>query len=205
MTDPNVRTGPGGEEIVLEPGDEGYVDLNGPSLSVPGPMPAPEPTIANPPTTDPSLPPSGDGPDGPPTSGVFSDPALPVQQEGEVVPEPQDLRLVNEAGQSESEAIIHARGLVVDSQSAGDLVPNTPQITMGVRVPVETPAGLNIGEQQLYVGVPAEVVIAEEAQALATEAEVEDEDVAADTTADAEADEARRREEEADAERTKAL
>jgi hypothetical protein len=156
-------------------------------------MPAPEPTIANPPTTDPSLPPSGDGPDAPPDSGVYSDPNLPVTQEGEVVPEPQDLRLVNDAGQSESEAIINSRGLVVDSQSPSDLVPNTPQITMGVRVPVDPPVGLRgTGEQQLFVGVPAEVVIAEEEQRLATEAEVEvedaDTDAETDTTADAEAD-----------------
>jgi hypothetical protein len=109
MTDPNVRTGPGGEEIVLEPGDEGYVD----------------PQIAGPPTLDPSIPPTGDGPDAPSDSGTYLNPELPVAQTPEEVAAPQDLSAHTEA------EMLAARGTVVDSQNATDLVPNMPQIRMG--------------------------------------------------------------------------
>ena len=49
---------------------------------------------------------------------------------------PQDLTLKSAEGQDASEAIVLNRAVVVDSQNAADLVPNTPQITMGVQEPV---------------------------------------------------------------------
>jgi hypothetical protein len=114
VTDPNVRTDPAtGQEIVLEPGDEGYVDPN----AEPNAMP-PEPHA----------------------EGEALSVELPVAQAGEGEVPPQDLRLVNDPGQSESEAILAARGTVVDSQSPMDLVPNTPQIRMGPQEPAEEPA-----------------------------------------------------------------
>ena len=109
--DPNVRTDPNtGEQIVLEPGDEGYVDtaeysstsrIESTRPDAPGPQVGAEPQEGEAITTT-------------------------ELREGEAPP--QDLRLVNEAGQSESEAILHARGTVVESQSPTDIVPNTPQI-----------------------------------------------------------------------------
>ena len=109
--DPNVRTDPNtGEQTVLEPGDEGYVDtaeysdtsrIESTRPDAPGPQVAVEPQEGEAITTT-------------------------ELREGEAPP--QDLRLVNEAGQSESEAILNARGTVVESQSPSDIVPNTPQI-----------------------------------------------------------------------------
>jgi hypothetical protein len=93
--DPNVTYTPEGEQVVLEPGDEGYVEPNAPEG---------EPTVLDP---------------------------QPMPAEGEPLPPTppgEDLRLVNEAGQSESEAILLARGTVVESTSPTDIVPNTPQI-----------------------------------------------------------------------------
>lgn len=88
--DPNVTTDPEtGEEVVLEPGDPGYVE---------------------------------------PAEEIPPDP----------VPPGEDLRYVNEPGQSESEAILANRGSVVESTSPTDIVPNTPQIRpMGAQSPIE--------------------------------------------------------------------
>lgn len=101
MTDPNVQTTPEGETVVLEPGDEGYVDPN----AEPNVM-APEPHA----------------------EGATLDPALPVQQAGEGEVPPQDLSLQSAEGQDNSEAIVMNRGLIVESTSPTDIVPNTPQI-----------------------------------------------------------------------------
>lgn len=108
QTDPNVTTTSEGEQVVLEPGDEGYVEPNAPEG---------EPTVLDP---------------------------QPMPAEGEPppqVPPGEDLRLQNEAGQSESEAILMARGTVVESMNPTDIVPNTPQIrpfpAEGVEVAVE--------------------------------------------------------------------
>lgn len=91
---PNVQTTAEGEEVVLEPGDPGYV----------------APTAEQ--------------------EGEVLSPELPVAQE--VGPEPtsggQDLTIKNEPGQDSSEAILMARGTVVESTSPTDIVPNTPQI-----------------------------------------------------------------------------
>jgi hypothetical protein len=98
--DPNVTTTPEGEQVVLEPGDEGYVEPN--------------------------------APEGEPT--VLDAQPMPVE-----IPPPtppgEDLTIKNVEGQSESEAILMARGTVVESTSPTDIVPNTPQIRP---FPVET-------------------------------------------------------------------
>jgi len=95
VTDPNVTTTPEGEEVILEPGDPGYVDPN---------APAPEP---------------------------------------EEVPAGADLQHVRQPGETDADFAARTRGVVVESQSPTDIVPNTPQISMGERVPVEGQEGVS--------------------------------------------------------------
>lgn len=126
MTDPNVTTTPEGEEVVLEPGDPGYV----------------EPLADTPPTDPDAVPPEGG-------EGA----AAPVE-----VPPGEDLTFQREPGESDAEFMARTRNVAVVSQSPSDIVPNTPQSTMGVQVPVEGSEG------KLVTSVPAEVIIAAEAE-----------------------------------------
>ena len=109
MTDPNVQTTESGEEVILEPGDPGYVD--------------PDATPAGP----------GEAPAG------------------------KDLQHVRQPGETEAEFAARTRNVAVVSQSPTDIVPNTPQITMGAQVPVEGAEGLVHATEP----VPAEPSVAE--------------------------------------------
>jgi len=73
-------------EIILEPGDPGYV--------APTETPVPEPTT---------------GQHGPPGQDL-THPRLP--------------------GENDGDYLLRTRGMIVDSKSPTDIVPNTPQITM---------------------------------------------------------------------------
>jgi hypothetical protein len=77
------------DEIILEPGDEGYVDPDAPA----GPAPA-------------------------------------VPAEAGPAPAPQDLQHVRNPGETDAEFLARTRGVVVESQSPSDVVPNQPQISM---------------------------------------------------------------------------
>lgn len=123
MTDPNVTTTPEGEQVILEPGDPGYV----------------EPLADTPPSDPDAVPPEGG-------EGATA----PVE-----VPPGEDLTFQRLPGESDAEFMARTRGVAVVSQSPSDIVPNTPQSTMGVQVPVEGSEG------KLVTSVPAEVVNAE--------------------------------------------
>jgi len=112
MTDPNVTTTESGEEVILEPGDEGYVD------------PAEAERIA--------------------ADAAAAKPG-------------EDLQHVRQAGETEAEFAARTRNVVVESQSPTDIVPNTPQISMGARVPVEGAEGVSYATPP----VPAEPSVAE--------------------------------------------
>lgn len=100
-------------EIILEPGDPGYVDPNAPTVA--------------------------------PTEGE-----VPPDEGGVHAPPGEDLQHVQQPGESDADFAARTRGVVVDSQSPADIVPNTPQATMGVRVQVEG------SDPPVYVGVPPE-------------------------------------------------
>ena len=98
-------------EIILEPGDPGYVDPNAPSPATSGAIvaePAPVPAGAE---------------------GA----AAPA-------PPGQDLRPVPNPGEDMAEYLDRTRTEVVDSQSPTDIVPNRPQITFGPQQPEGEPA-----------------------------------------------------------------
>lgn len=96
MTDPNVQTTETGDEVILEPGDPGYVDPNAPA----------------------------------PEAGVGEAPAG------------QDLQFVRQPGEDDATFAARTRNVAVISESPTDIVPNTPQITMGTQVPVEGAEGV---------------------------------------------------------------
>lgn len=112
MTDPNVTTTESGEEVILEPGDEGYVD------------PEEQARIA--------------------ADAAAAKPG-------------EDLQHVRQPGETEAEFAARTRNVVVESQSPTDIVPNTPQISMGARVPVEGQEGVSYATPP----VPAEPSVAE--------------------------------------------
>lgn len=89
------------EEVILEPGDPGYVPPEG---------------------TEP-VPPEEGGP-------ITAVPAPPGQ----------DLQHERGPRESDAEFLARTRGVAVNSQSPTDIVPNTPQITMGS--PEMPPGGL---------------------------------------------------------------
>jgi hypothetical protein len=64
----------------------------------------------------------------------------------------EDLTHVQQPGESDAEFAARTRGVVVDSQSPTDIVPNMPQTTMGERVQVEG------SDPPVYVGVPPETL-----------------------------------------------
>jgi hypothetical protein len=107
------------EEVILEPGDPGYVE---PRDTPSAPMPDP--------------PPPGEQPN------LLTAPDVP----------PDDLTHQQQPGESDAEFRARTTGVVVDSQNPTDIVPNTAQTTMGVRVQVEGT------DPPLYVGVPPESI-----------------------------------------------
>ena len=117
--DPNVRTDPNtGEQIVLEPGDEGYVE------------PAPSSEYSSTSRIE-STRPDAPGPQ------VGVEPLEGEVPPTEDVPPPQDLTFEKEPGESDAEFAERSRNTVVVSENPGDIVPNMPQITMGPQEPVE--------------------------------------------------------------------
>ena len=122
MTDPNVQQTDSGDEVILEPGDPGYVD--------------PEEA-----------------------ERIAADAAAAVPGE--------DLQHVRQAGETEAEFAARTRNVVVESQSPTDIVPNTPQISMGARIPVEGAEGVSYATAP----VPAEPSVAEPEEAPAEEEE----------------------------------
>lgn len=88
-------------EVILEPGDPGYVA----------------------PTTEPSTPAQQEQTDvlAPGPNEGLGAPALPGE----------DLRAYPEKGESDAEFLARSRNTVVNSQSPTDIVPNTPQISLG--------------------------------------------------------------------------
>lgn len=111
MTDPNVQTTASGEQVILEPGDPGYVE---PQTSVTG-----EPIDTTPQTVPGSEEPLG-GP----------------------APVGQDLQHVRQPGEDDASFAARTRNVAVISESPTDIVPNTPQITMGEQIPVEGAEGV---------------------------------------------------------------
>lgn len=94
-----------------------------------------------------------------PVQGGYADPADRPPDEpvigtlGEVAGPPgEDLTHQRLPGESDAEYAARTRGVVVDSTSPSDIVPNTPQTTMGVRVQVEGT------DPPVYVGVPPEAL-----------------------------------------------
>jgi hypothetical protein len=144
------------EDVILEPGDPGYVapekdESNTQGAEVPeGEGLTPPPTLAEGGYTDPNQP--------PPT-----EPVVASTDEGEV-PMGEDLQHVQQPGESDADFAARTRGVVVGSQSPTDIVPNTPQITMGQRVQIEGT------DPPAYVGVPPEFI--DEDQPEAPEGEV---------------------------------
>lgn len=146
MTDPNVQQTDSGDEVILEPGDPGYVEP-GTQTDASG-----QP-IQNQPETTP-------GPDEP---------------LGAIAPPGEDLQHVRERGEGDAEFAARTRNVVVESQSPTDIVPNTPQISMGPRVPVEgTEGAISYAtapvEAEPSVAEPVDDAPAEEAEAPAEEA-----------------------------------
>ena len=111
MTDPNVKTSTTGEEVILEPGDPGYV----------------EPTYST----------SGDLIDNTPETAPSADEPL-----GGPAPAGEDLQFVRQPGEDDATFAARTRNVAVISTSPTDIVPNTPQITMGTQVPVEGAEGV---------------------------------------------------------------
>lgn len=107
MTDPNVQTTDSGDQVILEPGDPGYVDPNAPTST------------------------SGDPIDANPETAPGKDEPL-----GAIAPAGKDLQHVRQPGESDAEFMARTRNVAVISESPTDIVPNTPQITMGQQVPV---------------------------------------------------------------------
>lgn len=105
MTDPNVQTTASGEQVILEPGDPGYVDPNAPAVE-PGSPPNPVPDTA-------------------------------VE-----APAGVDLQHVRQPGEDDATFAARTRNVAVISESPTDIVPNTPQITMGEQIPVEGAEGV---------------------------------------------------------------
>jgi hypothetical protein len=121
------------EEVILEPGDPGYV---------------------------------------PPAPPVDPPPPGPVENQLPAEP-PTDLTHQQQPGESDASFRARTAGFVVDSQNPTDLVPNMPQTTMGVRVQVPD------SDPPVYVGVPPEMVEAEEPPPEEPVAEGEEEPVSA--------------------------
>ena len=140
MTDPNVQTSESGEEVILEPGDPGYVEPG--QRSVTG-----EPIDDTPETV-----PGKDEPLG-----------------ADLAPPGEDLQHVRREGETEAEFAARTRNVVVESTSPTDIVPNTPQISMGPRVPVEGAEGVSYATAPVEAGPsvveeqpePEEEVVAE--------------------------------------------
>ena len=129
MTDPNVTTTPEGEEVILEPGDPGYVD-----------------------------------PEEAERQAADAAAAVPGA----------DLQHVRQPGETDAEFAARTRNVVVESQSPTDIVPNTPQISMGARVPVEGQEGVSYATAPVEAG--PSVAEPEEEEAKAAPAEEEDPD-----------------------------
>ena len=130
------------EEVILEPGDPGYVPPDGDESNTQG-AEVPEGEALTPPPTMPE--------------GGYTDPNEPPPAEpivGSVdagdVPMGEDLTHMQAPGETDAEFAARTRGVVVDSQSPTDIVPNTAQTTMGTRVLVEG------SDPPVYVGVPPE-------------------------------------------------
>ena len=146
-----TETPPQEEGVILEPGDPGYVAPEGAQtqetttqtdVTAPGPndplgAPAPGPNDQPGGYTDPS--------ERPP-----DEPRVQTVPNSEEVPAGEDLQHVQQPGETDAEFAARTRGTVVDSQSPTDIVPNTPQITIGARVQVEGT------DPPVYVGVPPE-------------------------------------------------
>jgi hypothetical protein len=94
-------------DVILEPGDPGYVDPNAPSPATSGAI------VAEPPPV-----PAG------------------AEGAGAPAPPGQDLRPVPNPGETEAEYLDRTRGVPVESTSPTDIVPNRPQITFGPQEPV---------------------------------------------------------------------
>lgn len=115
-------------EIILEPGDPGYVE--------------PEDAANTPRTHNQEL---DEDVIAPGPNETMPPPAEPAE----------DLTHVQQVGESDAEFMARTRGVVVDSQSPSDIVPNTAQTTMGVRLEVEG------SDPPVYVGVPPETILEE--------------------------------------------
>jgi hypothetical protein len=123
VTDPNVQTSETGEEVILEPGDPGYVEPGQQSIT------------GEPIDDDPETVPGKDEPLG-----------------ADLAPPGEDLQHVRRERESEAEFAARTRNVVVESTSPTDIVPNTPQISMGPRVPVEGAEGVSYATAPVEAG-----------------------------------------------------
>lgn len=139
MTDPNVQTTPEGEQVILEPGDPGYVEPGQPTST------SGEPIDTQPP-----------------------DAPQPDEPLGAIAPPGKDLQHVRQPGESDAEFMARTRNVAVKSESPTDIVPNTPQITIGQQV--------EVGEG-LVAGVPPENLEEEVVEGEVVEGEPVEEEV----------------------------
>jgi hypothetical protein len=79
----------------------------------------------------------------------------PPPEQAAPVPPGEDLRLYPNAQEEYANFLARSRGVVVISQNPTDIVPNTPQITMGERVPVADQEGLAYASPPAGQGLPA--------------------------------------------------
>lgn len=148
-------------EIILEPGDPGYVEPDNATGTTPE-----------------------DAANTPKTHNQELDEDVVAPGPNETMPPPaepaEDLTHVQQVGESDAEFMQRTRGVVVDSQSPSDIVPNTAQTTMGVRLEVEG------SDPPVYVGVPPETILEETEGEGEGEVAVEEEPAPEDTDETAE-------------------
>lgn len=118
------------DDVILEPGDPGYEEQQ------------------NPP---------GDQPEGVPIQTQGEHPASDQEPmtPGEMGPPGEDLQHYRDPRETDAEFLARTRHTVVHSESPTDIVPNTPQIGMGERVPVEGTDNLEYSSPPPELGVPA--------------------------------------------------